>query len=207
LGQTSFIKDCRMSINVRVLGIAEQWIGTPYRHQGSAIGIGCDCLGLVRGIWRGLYGCEPEHVPAYAADWAERSGEERLLDAAARHFRPVASFRHSLPGDLVIFRFRPGCAAKHVGILARHQASTAVGKGGPDGGGTDEGDTGELGSDELCPGEIGPGEGAEDKGVQGHPEAVPDHFIHAYEQSAVTRSTLVPAWRRRIAGLYRFPEV
>ncbi|CAH0340061.1 NlpC/P60 family protein [Rhizobium sp. CECT 9324] len=184
-----------MTINVRVLGIAEQWIGTPYRHQGSAIGIGCDCLGLVRGIWRGLYGCEPEHVPAYAADWAERSGEERLLEAAARHFRPVASFRHSLPGDLVIFRFRPGCAAKHAGILARHQASTAVGKGGPDGGGTGE----------LCSGESGSGEGAEDEGVQGHP--VPDHFIHAYEQSAVTRSTLVPAWRRRIAGLYRFPEV
>ncbi|EHS52920.1 phage cell wall peptidase, NlpC/P60 family [Rhizobium sp. PDO1-076] len=191
-----------MTINARVLGIAEQWIGTPYRHQGSAIGVGCDCLGLVRGIWRGLYGREPELVPAYAADWAERSGEERLLEAAARHFRPVASFRQSLPGDLVIFRFRPGCAAKHAGILARNRPSTAVGECGPDRGGTDESDTGEL-----CPGESGPGEGAEDEGVQGHPAAVPDHFIHAYEQSAVTRSTLVPAWRRRIAGLYRFPEV
>lgn len=176
-----------MSINVRVLGIAEQWIGTPYRHQGSAIGIGCDCLGLVRGIWRGLYGCEPEHVPAYAPDWAEHSGEERLLDAAVRHFRPVASFRQSLPGDLVIFRFRPGCAAKHAGILAGHRLSTAASEGEPDRGGRNE--------------------VARDEGIPGHPATVPDHFIHAYEQSAVTRSTLVPAWRRRIAGLYRFPEV
>lgn len=206
-----------MTINVRVLGIAEQWIGTPYRHQGSAIGIGCDCLGLVRGIWRGLYGCEPELVPAYAADWAERSGEERLLEAAVRHFRPVASFRHSLPGDLVIFRFRPGCAAKHAGILARHQALMPVGQARPN-----ESDPGESNPDEVGPYEAGlcdagrnqvgrnqagKGEDARDKGVQGHPTDVPDHFIHAYEQSAVTRSTLVPAWRRRIAGLYRFPEV
>nr|WP_299501426.1 NlpC/P60 family protein [uncultured Rhizobium sp.] len=152
-----------MTINARVLGIAEQWIGTPYRHQGSAIGVGCDCLGLVRGIWRGLYGREPEQVPAYAADWAERSGEERLLEAAGRHFQPVGSFRQSLPGDLVIFRFRPGCAAKHAGILA--------------------------------------GSGGSATGITS------DHFIHAYEQAAVIRSTLVPAWRKRIAGLYRFPEV
>jgi len=25
------------------------WIGTPYRHQASLKGVGCDCLGLVRG--------------------------------------------------------------------------------------------------------------------------------------------------------------
>ena len=31
-------------------------------------------------------------------------------------------------------------------------------------------------------------------------------FIHAYEQAAVTSSVLVPAWRRRIAGVFRFPE-
>ncbi|WP_159952874.1 NlpC/P60 family protein [Rhizobium sp. 18065] len=167
-----------MSINARVLGMAQQWIGTPYRHQGSVIGVGCDCLGLVRGIWRGLYGREPEHVPAYAADWAERSGEERLLEAAGRHFRPVGSFRQSLPGDLVIFRFRPGCAAKHAGILA-----------GPGGSATGVSATG------VSLGEPSPAWDA------------PDHFIHAYEQAAVIRSTLVPAWRRRITGLYRFPEV
>ena len=29
-------------------------------------------------------------------------------------------------------------------------------------------------------------------------------FIHAYEQAAVTRSSLVPAWRRRIVAVHRF---
>ncbi len=74
-----------MSVNARVQAIAGTWIGTPYRHQGAMKGVGCDCLGLVRGIWRELYGQEPEAVPAYAPDWAERSGEERLMAAAERH--------------------------------------------------------------------------------------------------------------------------
>jgi NlpC/P60 family putative phage cell wall peptidase len=44
----------------RVLALAGGWIGTPYRHQASLKGVGCDCLGLIRGIWRGVYGHEPE---------------------------------------------------------------------------------------------------------------------------------------------------
>ncbi|MFZ1680734.1 MAG: peptidase P60, partial [Rhizobiaceae bacterium] len=32
-----------------VVAEAERWIGTPYRHQGSTRGVGCDCLGLVLG--------------------------------------------------------------------------------------------------------------------------------------------------------------
>jgi NlpC/P60 family putative phage cell wall peptidase len=30
------------------------WLGTPYRHQASLKGVGCDCLGLVRGVWRAI---------------------------------------------------------------------------------------------------------------------------------------------------------
>ncbi len=164
-----------MSINAQVVAVAGRWIGTPYRHQGAVKGVGCDCLGLIRGIWRELYGQEPEAVPAYAPDWAERGGEERLMAAAARHFLSVPSFAESRPGDLVLFRFRPHLAAKHAGILA------------------------------LLPAECCGTEGAaclERAGAV----PTPDAFIHAYEQSAVTTSALVPGWRRKIAGIYRFPE-
>ena len=54
------------------------WIGTPYRHQASLKGVGCDCLGLVRGVWRAVCGDEPEAVPAYSPDWAEASRRETL---------------------------------------------------------------------------------------------------------------------------------
>ncbi|MDQ2634834.1 MAG: NlpC/P60 family protein [Pseudomonadota bacterium] len=33
----------------------------------------------------------------------------------------------------------------------------------------------------------------------------PDLFVHAYEGMAVSRSALVPQWRRRIAGVFAFP--
>lgn len=57
-------------------------------------------------------------MPAYAPDWAERSGEERLLEAGRRLFGPALPVDAAAPGDLLLFRWRPGCAAKHAGILA-----------------------------------------------------------------------------------------
>ena len=44
----------------RVVAIARDWIGTPYRNQASMKGAGADCLGLIRGVWRALYGQEPQ---------------------------------------------------------------------------------------------------------------------------------------------------
>jgi NlpC/P60 family putative phage cell wall peptidase len=101
-----------------VLAIARGWIGTPYRHQGSARGIGCDCLGLVRGIWREIYGQEPEDPGPYGMDWAERSGEERLMAAAARHCGAAFGTGEMAPGDLLLFRWQAQAAAKHAGILS-----------------------------------------------------------------------------------------
>ena len=62
----------------RIVAEARAWIGTPYRHQASLKGVGCDCLGLVRGVWRAVIGPEPERAPPYAPDWAEASGMNRL---------------------------------------------------------------------------------------------------------------------------------
>lgn len=100
----------------RVVAAARRWIGTPYRHQASRPGVGCDCLGLVAGIWRDLYGRAPAYGRTYSADWAETAGDgEPLLDACARHCQPVAMPR---PGDLLAFRFAPRTAAKHLAIMA-----------------------------------------------------------------------------------------
>jgi NlpC/P60 family putative phage cell wall peptidase len=39
-----------------IVAEARTWIGTLYHHQASVKGIGCDCLGLVREVWRALIG-------------------------------------------------------------------------------------------------------------------------------------------------------
>jgi NlpC/P60 family putative phage cell wall peptidase len=92
------------------------WVATPYRHQASLKGVGCDCLGLIRGVWRALYGDEPETAPDYTPDWAEAKGTETLAEAAARHMAAVP-LADAEAGDVLLFRWRPNLPAKHAGIL------------------------------------------------------------------------------------------
>ena len=100
----------------RIVAEARRWIGTPYVHQASRLGAGADCLGLVRGVWRAVIGAEPEAPGPYSADWAEVTGEERLMAAATRHLAQVPAER-AAPGDVLLFRMRESAAAKHLGIL------------------------------------------------------------------------------------------
>lgn len=136
-----------------IVAEALSWLGTPYRHQASSKGVGCDCLGLIRGVWRSLYGNELEAPGDYAPDWAEAGGEERLLFGAARKLepKPLNAF---CAGDVLIFRWRPHLPAKHAGIAVSQT-----------------------------------------------------HFIHAYQGGgSVVKSALVPQWRRRLAGVFVFPN-
>jgi NlpC/P60 family putative phage cell wall peptidase len=105
-----------MITRTTIVAEARAWVGTPYRHQASVKGVGCDCLGLVRGVWRALVGAEPEPVPAYAPDWAEATSAETLADAAARNLVAI-DVADALPGDVLLFRWRAGLAAKHAAIL------------------------------------------------------------------------------------------
>ncbi|GLK81438.1 NlpC/P60 family protein [Methylopila turkensis] len=98
-----------------VVACARGWIGTPYRHQASLRGVGCDCLGLVRGIWRELLGPEPEPPPPYPRSWAE-DGDAGLMIAAARRNlveRPIGPIA---PGDVLLFRVRRDGPARHAGV-------------------------------------------------------------------------------------------
>ncbi|MEM1273864.1 MAG: NlpC/P60 family protein [Pseudomonadota bacterium] len=101
-----------------VVEAARAWIGTPYRHQASCRGAGCDCLGLLRGVWRDCLGTEPEAIPPYSQDWSEPSGEERLWHAARRHLVPKPLSAEAR-GDVLLFRMRAGSVAKHLGIQSK----------------------------------------------------------------------------------------
>ena len=140
-----------------VVAIARTWLGTPYRHQASCRGAGADCLGLVRGVWRNVVGPEPEALPAYSPDWAEATGEERILEAAQRCLNRVPE-AEATTGDVLLFRMLSRGPAKHMAILTTNS---------------------------LQPGGL----------------------IHAYSGHAVCETSLTPSWRRRMAGVFRFPTV
>jgi NlpC/P60 family putative phage cell wall peptidase len=99
-----------------VIATAQSWLGTPYHDQASLLGVGCDCLGLARGVWREVVGDEPFPIPPYSRDWGETGPHEVLANGAASMLIPIATADVS-PGALVLFRMAPRAIAKHVGIL------------------------------------------------------------------------------------------
>ena len=98
-----------------IVQAARLWIGTPYQHQASVRGIGCDCLGLIRGIWRELIGQEPFQTPRYTPDWGECRQGDPLLEAANQWLTPKP-INNAAPGDVILFRMRPNAVAKHLGV-------------------------------------------------------------------------------------------
>jgi len=135
-----------------VIAAARSWLGTPYHDQASLRGVGCDCLGLARGVWREVVGPEPFPIPPYSRDWGETGPREVLAEGARAAMIEVEQCDVG-PGALFLFRMQPRAIAKHVGILT-----------------------------------------------------APDRFIHAYERLGVVEQQLTPAWRRRIAFVFLFPD-
>ncbi|MBZ0130611.1 MAG: C40 family peptidase [Rhodobacteraceae bacterium] len=101
----------------RIVKATRRWIGTPYHDQATLRGVGCDCLGLLRGVWRDVVGPEPMPVPPYSRDWGEAGPVEVLAEAARAAMLeiPIADAR---TGDVILFRMRAGAIAKHCGILS-----------------------------------------------------------------------------------------
>lgn len=94
---------------------ALQWLGTPYRHQASVRGVGADCLGLVRGVYRSLGGKETEPLPAYGRRPTKQ--EEQLLPAAQRYLEEAEKVQ---PGTVLLFRMRRSLPISHCGIAIAH---------------------------------------------------------------------------------------
>jgi len=100
----------------RIVKAARGWLGTPYHDQASVKDVGCDCLGLIRGVWREVVGPEPMPVPPYSRDWGE-AGPQEVLAEAARAAMIELLIDEARTGDVLLFRMRHGAIAKHAGIL------------------------------------------------------------------------------------------
>ena len=80
-------------------------------------GAGCDCLGLLRGVWREVIGPEPEVGARLYPRLVRAAGRGAALGGGAAPPRgDVAD--EARPGDVLLFRMRAGAVAKHLGLQA-----------------------------------------------------------------------------------------
>jgi cell wall-associated NlpC family hydrolase len=101
-------------IGDQVAAQAEQWIGVPFKWQGT-VRKGCDCKGLVAGVARELGLSEADSVEALAGDYSSVVNGARLRRGMARLFDPVpVADRH--PGDLLLVKLDG--KAQHLAICA-----------------------------------------------------------------------------------------
>ena len=105
-----------MTGRAEIVAAARGWIGTPYRHQAALKGVGCDCLGLLVGVWGEVTGRNAGPLPPYTPDWAEAEGRETFAEGLRRYLLEIAA-AEAEAGDVVLFRWRPHLPAKHAGIL------------------------------------------------------------------------------------------
>jgi len=68
-------------------------------------GVGCDCLGLLRGVWREFVGPEPMPVLPYSRDWGE-TGPVEVLAGAARAAMIELDIADARTGGVILFRMR-----------------------------------------------------------------------------------------------------
>jgi len=111
----------RNTAPARIVKATRRWLGTPYHDQASVRGVGCDCLGLLRGVWREVVGPEPFDktgpIPPYSRDWGE-AGLVEVLAEAARAAMIELDVAEARAGDVILFRMRRRAIAKHCGITS-----------------------------------------------------------------------------------------
>lgn len=101
-----------------IVAAARGWVGTPYRHRAALRGVGCDCIGLLRGVWAEVIGEAPE-LPPYRADWRDGAHSAELRALAERWLVPGAVVSGAVvPGAVLLFRIGVSVAPRHCGIFA-----------------------------------------------------------------------------------------
>ena len=106
-----------MVTRAELVAEARMWVGTTFVHQHSAKGIGCDCMGLIRGIFLALGLAELDRlhlVPPEQIAYGPVPDGVTLRRGCESFLRPI-SLEDARPGDMMLFRF--GRDPQHTALL------------------------------------------------------------------------------------------
>jgi NlpC/P60 family putative phage cell wall peptidase len=97
-----------------VVAEARSWLGTPYRHQGRAKGVACDCLGLISGVGRAL-----GLIDRDARGYSPSPDGKSLKAACDRYLVPVESGGAPAPGMVALLWVQNRRTPQHMAIVTR----------------------------------------------------------------------------------------
>jgi NlpC/P60 family putative phage cell wall peptidase len=97
---------------------ALEWVGTPYKHQASLKGKGSDCVGLLFGIWKTIYGKFPDDfvIPYYTPNWAEETKDNIMVNVCKKYLEEIPLNAY-IPGDIMLYRMLRSAPVKHCAIV------------------------------------------------------------------------------------------
>lgn len=88
---------------VRIIEVAETFIGTPFHHAARLKGVGIDCANLLAEVYEEANITPHLELPFFVPDWMLHRTEERflayVLGTGAREITVP------LPGDIALFKF------------------------------------------------------------------------------------------------------
>lgn len=98
----------------QIVAEASTWIGTPFQHAQHCKRKGCDCIGLIIGVFQQLGCLAPDYIaPRYSQQWHAHKNEELLMRYALDAGFTVKNADPE-PGDVLIFKYGRVCS--HSGI-------------------------------------------------------------------------------------------
>lgn len=103
---------------------ARSWIGTPWHHQATVKQIGCDCLGLIRGVYINVGLLPPiKEWPSLGISekyqvYDRKADNTTMLSAFDQYWIKIAPSEFII-GDVVIFNVRG--RPQHAGIVADYR--------------------------------------------------------------------------------------
>lgn len=99
-----------------IVRVARGWIGTPYHHQAALKGVGCDCIGLLVGVWKELIGKLPVEPPVYSPQWHLHQKESQLIKVLKGDYGFVEVTANYPPAGSVMCMGLERGPAHHAGI-------------------------------------------------------------------------------------------
>lgn len=101
-----------------IVAEARTWVGTRWLHQAAVKGVGCDCVGLLRGVGinTGIVPAEWQAIPGVSQFMGYgRTPFKGALERGCEMFLTRITEQEAEPGDVVVMRF--GGEGHHMAIL------------------------------------------------------------------------------------------